>query len=221
MYQSSPAKNDVSWLAGWPARCEVTRRFLEREVQHGLHPVLRCEVRREGFRGVEDLAEHEELALAVVAGELQHLRPEPLPEGVVDVLHRVDAEAVDAEVGDPVLVDVDHPLDHAGVLGEQVVQAEEVAVVGVLADERGVAAVVVQGHVVQPGRHLEVLFAGVEDRVVREGGRRVKRRERVRAGVVPVVERCAGGRGVRPDGPSRRTPGGRPPCNRSRPRCGW
>ena len=44
----------------------------------------------------------------------EHLRPELLPELVVDVLHGVDPEAVDAEVADPGLVDVDHPVDHLG-----------------------------------------------------------------------------------------------------------
>jgi hypothetical protein len=91
-------------------------------------------VRGEALRRVEDLAEHEELALAVLAREPENLRAEPLPELVVDVLHRVDPEAVDAEVGDPRLVDVDHAVDDPGVLGEQVVQAE-VAVPRVLADE--------------------------------------------------------------------------------------
>ena len=55
-------------------------------------------------------------------------RAELLPELRVDVLHGVDAEAVDAEVLDPGLVDVDHPVDDLGPLGEQVVEAEEVAV---------------------------------------------------------------------------------------------
>jgi hypothetical protein len=146
-----------------------------------------------------DLAEHEEVTLALAARVREHLGPELLPELVVDVLHRVDAEAVDAEVADPRLVDVDHAADDPRVLGEQVVEAEEVAVLRVLADERRVAAVVVQGDVVQPGRLLEVLFGRVEYRRVprreRRGGR--QRRELVRARVVAVVERLAGRRLVR------------------------
>ena len=145
---------------------ELPGRGLEGEVQHGLHAVGGGEVRGVALGGVEDLAEHEELALAVLLGELQDPWPELLPELVVDVLHRVDAETVDPEVGDPLLVDVGHPVDDPGVLGEQVVEPEEVAVLRVLAGEGGVTAVVVERDVVEPGRHLEVLLGGVEHRRV-------------------------------------------------------
>src|SRR5918997_187941 len=47
---------------------------------------------------------------------------ELLPELVVDVLHRVDPEAVDPEVRDPLLVDVDHAVDDLVLLGEEVVE---------------------------------------------------------------------------------------------------
>jgi hypothetical protein len=177
---------------------EVAGRVLEREVEHRLHPVARGEVRREALGGVEDLAEHEELALALALGVGQNLRAERLPELVVDVLHRVDAEPVDAEVADPGLVDVDHAAHDPGILGEQVVEAEEVAVVGVLADERRVAAVVVERDVVEPRRHLEVLLGRVERRHVRERRRGVECREVVGAGVVAVVELVAGCRRVGP-----------------------
>jgi hypothetical protein len=165
VYQSSPAKKVAQLVGRVGVGREVLGGLLEGEVEHRLDPVVGGEVRGERLGGVEHLAEHEELALAVLAGVGQHLGPEPLPELVVDVLHGVDAEAVDAEVADPGLVDVDHPLDDPGVLGEQVVQAEEVAVQGVLADKGGVAAVVVQGHVVEPGRHLHRGVGWVEGRV--------------------------------------------------------
>ena len=64
------------------------------------------------------------------------------------MLHGVDpGEAVDAEISDPGLVDVDHAVDDSWMLGEQIVESKEVPVVGVLADECRVAAVVVQGDV--------------------------------------------------------------------------
>jgi hypothetical protein len=176
---------------------EIAGGVLEGEVEDGLHPVGCGEVRGEALRRVEDLAEHEELGLALLAGEVEHLWAEPLPELVVDVLHRVDAEAVHAEVPDPRLVDLDHAVDDAWVLREQVVEAEEVAVVGVLPDERRVAAVVVERDVVEPRGDLEVLLGRVEHRRVRERHSGTQRRERRAAGVVPVVERHAGCRPVR------------------------
>ena len=50
------------------------------------------------------------------------------PELGVDMLDGVNAEAVNVVVADPALVDVDHPLHHFGVFGEEVVQPKEVAV---------------------------------------------------------------------------------------------
>ncbi len=123
--------------------------------------------------------------------------PELLPELDVHVLRRVDPEAVDADVGDPRLEDVDHPVDDLRAFGEEVVEPEEVAVLAVLPDERGVATVVVHRPVVQPGRHLDGLVGGrPEDRVVREGVE-VERRERVRARVIAVVELVAVGVDIR------------------------
>jgi hypothetical protein len=75
----------------------------------------------------------------------------------------------------PRLVDLDHALHHPRVFGEEVVEAEEVAVQRVLADERGVPAVVVDRHVVEPRRDLEVLLAGLEHRRVGEAGARAER----------------------------------------------
>ena len=148
-------------LAGGRAlRREIARSVLEREIEYGLHRVAGGEARRP--REVEDLAKHEELLLALALRVREHLRAELLPELVVDVLHGVDPEAVDAEISDPGLVDVDHPVHDGGVLGEQIVESEAVAVVGVLADECRVAAVVVERDVVEPAGNLEVLLVGIE-----------------------------------------------------------
>ena len=197
------AAEEVRELAGrLRPRREVLRRELEREVEHALDVVLRREVRRVGLRLVEDLAECIELVLADgPRGRLDRGREAP-PERVVDVLHRVDPEAVDPEVADPGAVDVDHPVDDARLLGEQVVEPEEVAVERVLAGERRVAAVVVGGDVVQPRRHLVVLAAGRGgvrrvDRLVREAHVGRERRESARPRVVAVVERAAGRGAIR------------------------
>ena len=133
--------------------------------------------------------------LALVARVLEHLRAELLPELVVDVLHRVDPEAVDAEVADPRLVDVDHARDDPRVLREEVVEAEEVAVERVLAVERRVAAVVVVDRVVEPVGDLGVGL-GVPGTYRRYGKLvgGVERREARVAGEVAVVERGARGR---------------------------
>ena len=175
---------------------EVAGRLLEREVQHRLDLVVGGEVRGVALGLVEDLAEHEELRLAVGLRVVDQARPELLPEGVVDVLHGVDAEAVDPEVLDPGAVDVDEPVDHLGVLGEQVVEAEEVAVLAVLAGEGRVAAVVVERAVVEPGRDLEVLLARLEHGRVGERRLRVELGEPAPPRVVAVVELLARGGAV-------------------------
>ena len=118
--------------------------------------------------------------------------PEHLPELHVHVLGGVDAEPVDAELLDPERVDVDHPFDHLAALGPQVVEAEEVAVQRVLAREAGVAPVVIEQRVVEPGRVLGVLSPGGSTGVY-GNERGVDLGERVvglaRVGVVGVVER--------------------------------
>ena len=80
---------------------EVAGRVLEREIEHGLHLVAGGELRGEALGGVEDLAEHKELVLAVRLGVVEDFRAELLPELVIDVLHGVDPEAVHAKVADP------------------------------------------------------------------------------------------------------------------------
>ena len=191
MYQSSSAKKSRSASVGPGARGEALRRRLEREVEHGLRAVGRREVRRERARGVEHLAEHEELALALAVRVVQDVGQEALPELVVDVLHRVDPEAVDREVLDPLLIDVRHPAHDLRLLGEQVVEPEEVAVERVLAGEGRVPAVVVALDLVEPGRDLDVLLGRRHERLVREARARRQRRERAPARVVAIVERLA------------------------------
>ena len=87
-------------------------------------------------------------SVPIDAASLEHRRRELLPELEVDVLGGVDPEAVDTEV-DPRLVDVLHALLDLGPLREQVVEADEVAVLGRLAGECRVAAVVVVDRVVR------------------------------------------------------------------------
>ena len=172
-----PGEEGLQALRGLAAGGEVAGGVLEREIQHGLHPVAGGELRGEALGRVEDLAEHKELVLAVGLGVVEDVRAELLPELVVDVLHGVDPEAVHAEVADPVLVDVGHSVDHRRVFGEQVVEAEEVPVEGVLALKGGVAAVVIERGVVEPVGDLEVLFPGLQYRRVGEGRCRVQGRE--------------------------------------------
>ena len=142
--------------------------------------------------GVIDLAEHEEVVVAGLAGGLRHRRPELLPEAQVHVLDGVDAEPVDAEAH-PLGVDVDHAVDDLGALGEQVVQPGEVAVRVRLALERRVAAVVVHRRVVEPRGGLGggVLGAGERGRD-REGRGGVQLGEVVGAHEVAVVEGLPG-----------------------------
>jgi len=97
-------------------------------------------------------------------------RREVLPELVLDVLERVDAEAVDAVAVDPVVVDVDESLQHARVFGHQVIEAAEIPERGILAPESRIAAIVVVDRIVQPRRHLDVLFAFRHVRRVRKVG---------------------------------------------------
>ncbi len=159
---------------------ERARGVLERVVQGGLQLAL-GDVRG-GDRRVAgvDLAEHEEVLVALLGGvRLERGRP-LLPEGHVDVLDGVDPEAVDAGVLHPGLVDLLHAVDDLGVLGVEVVQAVEVTLGGGLADEGRVTPVVVQRGVVEPGRRLGRLVGlGGEDRRVRE---RVLRELRVGGG---------------------------------------
>ena len=105
------------------------------------------------------------------------------------MLDRVDPEPVDVEVCDHPLEDVDEAvLDH-GMLGEEVVESEEVPVQRVLAGECRVAAVVVVDRVVQPRRSLHCVGARIDERrCVGETRCNVEVWERPCARVIAVVE---------------------------------
>ncbi len=123
---------------------------------------------------------------------VEHLGRPLLPELEVDVLGRIDAEPVDSEV-DPVLVHVHEAVHDGGVLGHQVVEADEVAEGDRFACPGRVAAVVVQSRVVEPRRHLDVGIRLGDHRRVREARRRIQRGERVRARVLGGIEDVSSG----------------------------
>ena len=73
--------------------------------------------------------------LAVRGEALAHLLREVAPELGLDVLHRVDAEAVEVGLLDPGRVRVDHRLLHVAAVGVDVLEAAgEVAVDELIAD---------------------------------------------------------------------------------------
>ncbi len=184
---------EVTQPGGRAALGEAGAGALEAEVQGRVEAALGAELGQVGGVGVVDLAEGEEVVVADPLGLGAHGGRELLPELHVDVLDGVDAEAVDAEV-DPLLVDVDHPVDHLGLLGEEVVEADEVAVRRGLAGEGRVTAVVVARGVVEPGRHLDRrVLLGAEDRRVGERRGGVELGERLAPGVGAVVELLTGG----------------------------
>src|SRR5438067_2051456 len=74
------------------------------------------------------------------------------------MLRGVDAKAVDAIFVDPGTVDLDHPTDDARMLGEHVVEADEIAHGAGFTAERAVAAVVIVEGIVEPGWTLDVLL---------------------------------------------------------------
>ena len=106
----------------------AARLRLEPEVQHCLHVGPGGVVGEQLLVGTVDLAKGEEVGLPCARCTRQNGRRELLPELGIDVFHRVDAEAVDVEVLHPVLVDIGHAGDHIRMLGEEVVQPEEVTV---------------------------------------------------------------------------------------------
>ena len=111
-------------------------------------------------------------------------------ERLVDVPRRVDPEPVDLVARDPRGPQLRQPAHHLRLLGEEVVEPEEVALLEAELRARGevdVAAVVVGGDVVQPGRLLQLPVAGEEARRPREAAQ-VQAREGAAAGVAGRVE---------------------------------
>ena len=124
------------------------------------------------------------------SADLRH--PEPEERGV-DVLRRVDAEAVDLEARDPRGVDLREAVQHVRLLGEEVVEAEEVALLEALLAARAevdVAAVVVVERVVQPLGLLQVAVALEHERDARHR-RGLEAREALRGDVSRRVEHLA------------------------------
>ena len=132
---------------------------LEREVEDVRHPLV-ADVRHLLERVVVvDLAEDLEVRHARGLRGFHDRRHPELEEAGVDVRRRVDAEAVDVEPRDPRRVDRGEPVLDLRLLGEEVVEPEEVAPLEArraAAGEVDVAAVVVVERVVQPRRVLRV-----------------------------------------------------------------
>ena len=186
------AREEVAQLRRRAPVGEAGRAGLEPEVERRLQPAFRRVPGHERRVGVEHLAEREEVVVAVERSALLDGVRELLPELDVDVLRGVDPEAVDAEVH-PRPVDLAHPVDDGRLLGEQVVEADEVAVLAGLSGERRVAAVVVVARVVEPVRDLDGRIGGcAEHRGVGERRGRVELGERRSAGEVAIVELVAG-----------------------------
>ena len=105
-----------------------------------------------------DLAEDVEVGNARFACGFEHGGNEGLPEFGVHMPRCVDAETVYAEVADPCRVNVDHPFDHARMLGVEIVESHEIAEPAAFATEGRVAAIVVIDRVVEPGGDLDLGF---------------------------------------------------------------
>ncbi len=179
----------VSDAGGAATCCEVDCSALEREVERGLQFAVGGERRDVLGVAVEDLSEHEEI-LVVLTCRLEDARAELLPELEVHVLDGVDTESVDTEVG-PCRVDVDHSIDDFLTLGEEVVEAEEVAISVGFAGPGRVTAVVVHRRIIEPFRHLHrSVFLTAEHRGMRERRLKIHSGE-LPADVVTVVERIA------------------------------
>ena len=135
-------------------------------------------------RFVHHLAKLEKIRAAERAGLGADSGEKSLPEGGIDVAHRVDAETVHTPA-EPLAEDGDEALYDARVLREDVVEADEVAEDGVLAGEGAVAAVVVEGDIVQPRGIFRVLLAAREDGHIGEAG--FGGEEGKRGGIVQAV----------------------------------
>ena len=182
---------------------------LEREVEHVRELVIAHEGRKLDRVRVEHLAEELEIGHAGGARCSEDLGRPDLEERPVDVARRVDPEAVDLRAADPVAVHLRQPVHHRRLLGEEVVEAEEVTLLETrlaAGAEVDVAAVVVAAHVVQPRRLLRIPVLCEHDRHAREvaglqAGERLA--ARVPSGIerlaAAVAERCGGVAGARGD----------------------
>ena len=83
------------------------------------------------------------------------------------MLHRVDAEPIYTEV-DPVLVHLREAVNDNRVLGHQVIESREVTVEDAFSLEGGVAAVVINRRIIEPGGYLAIHVLGGHGRGVGE-----------------------------------------------------
>ncbi len=170
-------------------------------------PRSRDEGRERRRVGLEDLAEDLErgnTGRPCGGADLRHPGAEERP---IDVLRRVDAEAVDLVRADPVAPHLREPVHDERLLGEDVVEPEEVALLEARRRARreiDVAAVVVPRDVVEPGRPLQIPLLRQHDRLARLVARR-EAREALAAGeplrgvrlALAVAVRLLVGRAVR------------------------
>ncbi len=145
-------------VGGFAGADEAGDRALKSEVEHSRQPGAgRVEAEKLGV-GVVHLAENKELGNALLTRIGDNRRGELLPEFGVDVFDGIQPKTVDPEFANPVFEDFDHARDDFGILGEQVVQSEEISVLRAFPAESTFAAVVVVDRIVQPRRHFYVLF---------------------------------------------------------------
>src|ERR1700676_3765502 len=98
-----------------------------------------------------------------------------LPELVVHMLHRVQAESGDREVLNPIRIDFDHAPDNPWLLRKQIVEPRYVPVLCAFAPSRGFAAIMVNRRIVEPIRYLNLpIFFVQEGRRHWEAGVRVE-----------------------------------------------
>ena len=164
-------------------------RVLQREVDDVRHAALAHERRECRSVGLEDLSEDLERGDAGGAGSGTDLGHPGAEERAVDVLRGVDAEAVDLVGANPVAPDLREPVHDERLLGEDVVEPEEVSLLEASRRARrelDVAAVVVAPDVVQPRRALEAPLLRKHDRLARlVAGRKARK---------PLAARVALGR---------------------------
>ena len=167
--------------------------LLELKVEHGGKFGACRVVAEQGIVATKNFAEDKEIRLALGLGVVENGRDKLLPEFEVDMFDRVDTEAVDVVVGDPIFVNLDHAIDHVGMLREKIVEAKEVTVQRIFTAETGIATVVIVDRVVKPGRDFQIgIRRVVEDGGVGETALGIQGREAVGARVVAVVKGRAG-----------------------------
>src|ERR1017187_6513803 len=102
----------------------VIERVVQRGIQLGRAATHRARIGpHQRLVAVEYFAEHEEIRFADGGGILVDLRAPVLPETIVHVLHRIDAEAVKVARADPILVDIGHVGADVVRLSGKIVQA--------------------------------------------------------------------------------------------------